>query len=419
MAMRGTLIACSGAVLYLSVQQVSGLVIARADGPRAASVAITGRVRFGVIADVQHADADNGMNFAKTVKRHYRGALAQLRRASAWWVDEDAREPLAFVANLGDVIDGMCASLGQSERALADATAEFDRVPTKHGTVHLVGNHELYNFPDRAELRARLNGAAQSPNFCSFAVSTDTIASPADGAATDPDAELDTSADTAAPGRRSAPFVLRVVVLDPYRISMMTPADDETRAAARALLRAHNPNNVEGPGNFAKGLERSKRHFVPYNGALGEAQLSWLRAEVLRSAGAGERVLVLCHTPLHPGACEGSTMPWDYEKALDALGAAPAGTVVAVLAGHDHKGGYVCDGNGVHHLTLQSPLNLGERGDAYGLIELTEAELSVSGPRLNDLLPRALLTDPAQSVSNQPLRLMLRAAVASSSGAAR
>ena len=31
--------------------------------------------------------------------------------------------------------------------------------------------------------------------------------------------------------------------------------------------------------------------------------------------------------------------------------------MVAVVAGHLHRGGYAVDAHGVHHVTLQSPLN--------------------------------------------------------------
>ena len=41
--------------------------------------------KFGVIADVQWADVEDGHNFARTVARRYRGALKTLERAVLWW----------------------------------------------------------------------------------------------------------------------------------------------------------------------------------------------------------------------------------------------------------------------------------------------------------------------------------------------
>ncbi|KAG8459289.1 hypothetical protein KFE25_014134 [Diacronema lutheri] len=375
-------LAASGAALVYLGAQASAFG-ARAEGAPRAAFRSTSAIRFGVIADVQYADADDGTNFARTVKRHYRGALVQLTRAVAYWNDEP--EPLAFVANLGDVIDGLCAKLGQSERALDDVLSRFRRVVTAEGggVVHLKGNHELYNFPDVEELGKRLDGLAGSPEYCSFGLSP----AGAVGAA------------------RSGS--VRVIALDPYQVAMMSPSE-QVRSEARRMLAQHNPHNVEGEGNWAVGLASDKRHFVPYNGALGTPQLQWLAAELRDAAALGQRVVVLAHTPLHPHACGGSTMPWDYEDALRVLrDEGGGGVVVAVFAGHDHTGGYAQDAGGFHHVTFQSPLNLGESGDCYGIVELDceRRFLAFHGPRLRDLLPARLAQGGA--LDNSPCRLTI------------
>ena len=59
---------------------------------------------------------------------------------------------------------------------------------------------------------------------------------------------------------------------------------------------------------------------MPYNGRLGEEQLAWLRAELAAAAAAAERVVIMCHVILHPKACGGGTMVWDYPEALEVLG---------------------------------------------------------------------------------------------------
>ena len=53
-------------------------------------------LRIGCVADVQWADADDGWNYDRTNRRRYRGALAMLERAVAYW----NRERCAFVAQL-------------------------------------------------------------------------------------------------------------------------------------------------------------------------------------------------------------------------------------------------------------------------------------------------------------------------------
>jgi manganese-dependent ADP-ribose/CDP-alcohol diphosphatase len=345
-------------------------------------------VRLGLIADVQYADADDGLAW-NHVERHYRGALAQLRRAVDWW---NARDELALVANLGDSIDSLCKARGQSEAAMRAVMSEFARLEAPVRALHCVGNHELVNFPDRTQLRARLRSDATAPSL-------------------EPAAEELTSYyAVAVPAPSASAPAVRVLVLDPYQLTMLTPADGEEREAARAILRAHNPNDMDRGDGWFEGVASDKRHFIPVNGALGGEQLAWLRAQLAEALTADERVLVLSHIPLHPAASDGAGLPWDYEEALLALRACPA--VVAVLAGHCHEGGYACDDLGVHHLTLKSPLNLGERGSAFGLLEVGEDELRVEGPSLADLLdPKALVGAAAagQDPAGTRLRLPTRA----------
>ena len=135
----------------------------------------------------------------------------------------------------------------------------------------------------------------------------------------------------------------------------------------------------------AAGACLQARRFVPYNGGLGAEQIRWLRGVLSGAAARRERVIVLCHVILHPRACDGSTMAWDFHRALGAI--REAGCVVAVLCGHDHKGKYHRDEQGVHHLTFCSPLNLGEAGHAYGLVRVHADRMEVVGPNLAELLP--------------------------------
>ena len=53
-----------------------------------------------------------------------------------------------------------------------------------------------------------------------------------------------------------------------------------------------------------------------------------------------------------------------------------SGCVVAVMAGHDHDGGYHHqDQDGIHHLTLSSPLLCEEGEMAYGTVGVTNEAL--------------------------------------------
>jgi len=76
---------------------------------------------------------EDGQNFAKTVTRRYRNALAIAREAVADWNahsrdggvgDWGARTDIAFIAQLGDVIDGCNKPVGTSESALQTVLGE-------------------------------------------------------------------------------------------------------------------------------------------------------------------------------------------------------------------------------------------------------------------------------------------------------
>jgi manganese-dependent ADP-ribose/CDP-alcohol diphosphatase len=330
---------------------------------------------FGVIADVQWADLEDGYNYSRTVRRCYRGALDVLRNACQLWAQHD----LAFIAQLGDLIDGKNSARGSAVPAMEAATGLLNRLVCP--TYHVIGNHELYCFT-RSELSTHLGhapvGVGSTPGGLRY------------------------FSTTPAPG-------FRVVVLDTFAESIILPeggsADDRHKTAnteqfRRAMqgLQAVNPNDVTQNGDWLRGLSGAERCFVPYNGALGGEQLAWLRSELAAAASARERVVILSHAILYPEACDGTTMAWDHSEALEAI--ARSGIVVAVVCGHDHVGYYARDpATRVHHLTLASPLNKGADGHAYGEVAVYADRIEVRGPVLSDLLP------PDTSSTLPPARL--------------
>ena len=317
--------------------------------PRAAQPLFT----FGVIADVQWADTEDGWNYVKTVSRKYRGAFRTLQRAVTWW--NALPQPPKFIAQLGDLLDGINVELGQSNEALEAALDELQRADCP--SVNLVGNHELYNF-DRAALADASWLRHGDKEYYSM------------------------------PLERG----WRLVVLDPYQQALIGLAqDDPRRQEAAELISRKNPGvDLSGSGGeWFTQVEGYDRRFVPYNGGLGSAQLAWLRDELAAAAAAEERVIILCHVILHPLACGGGTMCWDYDQALETIASEEAaGCVAAVLCGHDHFGQYHHDeASGVHHCTFCSPLNLGDGGDTFGLVSVWPDAIEIRGPRVDDLLP--------------------------------
>ena len=195
--------------------------------------------------------------------------------------------------------------------------------------LHVIGNHELYNF-DRANL-AEL-GLVTAP-YSSF--------KPHDG--------------------------WRFIVIDAFDIS--TPGWDDghpNRSAAWELLRENNPNTHQVSDHslhyqdynvdWMDGVEGLAKRWNPNNGAVGDVQLAWLVEQLGEAVTAGERVILLSHVPVQPGSCNDDCLLWNYETCLEAIYTHGAGNVVAVLAGHDHTGGYKQDAAGIHHVTFCAPV---------------------------------------------------------------
>ncbi|XP_042658511.1 manganese-dependent ADP-ribose/CDP-alcohol diphosphatase isoform X2 [Tyto alba] len=170
---------------------------------------------FGVIADIQYADAEDGYDFGGSRRRYYRHSLSLLRDAVEDWATE--RPPLAFVLQLGDSIDGLNARSGEAEGALGRVLATLGRLPVP--VHHAWGNHEFYNFS-----RARLAHSGLNSR-------------PAGAAAGGPAG--DCQAYHFSPAAR-----FRVVVLDAYDLSVLGREPDSIRyRESLRLLREKNPND--------------------------------------------------------------------------------------------------------------------------------------------------------------------------------
>lgn len=112
---------------------------------------------FGVIADVQYADIDDGYNYLRTHRRYYRNSIELLRNALNSW-SKAAVKP-GFVLQLGDLIDGYNKPLVASDRALEAVLKELG---SGCADVHHVwGNHELYNFSRDWLLASKLNSTPE------------------------------------------------------------------------------------------------------------------------------------------------------------------------------------------------------------------------------------------------------------------
>ena len=97
----------------------------------------------------------------------------------------------------------------------------------------------------------------------------------------------------------------RFVILDPYDLNIVEKGGGADVEAGIQYLSCRNPNDLRAPRGSVdamKGLTGLQKRFVPMAGGVGKEQLQWLASEVAMAKARNERVVVLTHVPLHPGA---------------------------------------------------------------------------------------------------------------------
>jgi manganese-dependent ADP-ribose/CDP-alcohol diphosphatase len=201
--------------------------------------------RFGLFADVQYADKE------AQGPRHYRESAAKLKACVA---DFNQRE-LAFVVNLGDLIDGQGA---QSEPQLKQMLELLK--PLRAPLHHVIGNHCL-----EVERPALMRALHLSSPYYGFQHQG-----------------------------------WRFVVLDGMDVSLKSAPESAEVEAAHAWLRK-NPN------------------LPTYNGALGQRQLAWLKQELAEAQQRQQRVMVFCHHPLEVSASDASSVLWNHAEVAKLL----------------------------------------------------------------------------------------------------
>ncbi|KAI3431396.1 hypothetical protein D9Q98_004449 [Chlorella vulgaris] len=318
------------------------------------SVSPTPLFRFGLLSDVQHADKDDGVSFHGT-PRYYRYALQQLDRAVAAFQAADC----SFCIHLGDLCDGHNSQMGEcaatrlthSEKALRSALAHFERFGKP--TLHLLGNHCLYNHP-REELNQRLGISDFQPDEVPHSYYS----------------------YQPVPG-------WRIIMLDGYDVSILGwPPGHPLREQAEQLLAEHNPNTDK---NSSSGLEGVQRRFVKFGGGISAHQLTWLRGELAAAAAARQRVIVACHLVFYPGTAPNTCLLWNYEEVLQIL-QQHAGTVVGTLSGHSHSDhSALHKPSGIRHRVCKAVLETPpgraqvEHSECYGIVEVFPDLVRING----------------------------------------
>jgi 3',5'-cyclic AMP phosphodiesterase CpdA len=193
--------------------------------------------RFGLVADVQYGDKP------ARGKRAYRDASVKLRAAVVGLAQHD----LAFVVNLGDIIDGNGVKSGGELALIAGIFREM-RAPV----YHIIGNHCL--SAGRTVVMRELG--LRSPYY---------------------------------------EFVRerwRFLLLDGMDVSVKSAPGSEEARQAREFL-AKNPK------------------LPKYNGAIGRRQMAWLQERLQAAGAAGERVIVFCHHPITAEKNARSLLLWN------------------------------------------------------------------------------------------------------------
>lgn len=303
---------------------------------------------FGLIADVQYADMDDGTNYARTRKRFYRASLDLLKQAVSHWQTQH----IAFVLQLGDLIDGWNKRRGGDQiamSALKTALAPFKQLTCP--TYHMVGNHDLYNFTRRQCLTFDLNSAAMK------------------GVSAGKEDGLHYSVVV-------HPH-LKVVVLDTYEVGVLGYDDCRDNAnlkTATTILHRHNPNMDK---NDATGMKKESKRFVAYNGGVSKEQLKWLDSQLADAEQQQQNVIVCGHVQLIPLLGNTVCALWNYEEVLKIIHAHDC--VVLCLAGHDHDGGFTVDMAGIHHLIVNGVIETPSDTNAYATVFLRDKVLDIKG----------------------------------------
>jgi manganese-dependent ADP-ribose/CDP-alcohol diphosphatase len=283
---------------------------------------------FGVIADIQYADIDDGWDYHKTAERHYRNSLTVLKNAIQDWKNKGE---ISFIAQLGDLLDGINRRTKASEESLKLLVDQF----LDFKVHHLVGNHELYNFR-RSELKNKLcNGYyhfSPHPHW-------------------------------------------RFILLDAFEFCTIQA---ETKELALEYLSQYNPNQMEKSVDWKKGLVGLNQRFVPFNGSVTNEQLIWLNEVLDEAIKEGQKVIILSHVPIGPGSCSPHCLLWNYDKVLEII-YSKSNCVKAILAGHDHKGGFIRDEHGIYHCTFKAALEAPIGQNAHCTIEVYSEKLIIKG----------------------------------------
>ncbi len=268
-------------------------------------------MNFGVITDTQYADIPD-FKLDKHDRR-YRLSIKKLQEA----IIEFNKHELDFVINLGDLID-------QKFESFDDILPVFKNL--KAPVWHVLGNHD-FDSGDR-ELHTRLP----------LKLVTDKLG-------------LNSNYYSKSSGDWT------FIMLDSNEVGVIEGPNDSKEF-------------LYGERVLNKLKEENIYNSKPWNGSLGEKQISWLK-EVLSSAEkAGQQVIVFAHHSLYPKHRENMLFPKKIINELE-----NHKNVAVFMNGHNHNGDYGIK-NGIHFVTFRGMVDTAK--NSFAIVELSK-KIKISG----------------------------------------
>ncbi|CAN8016013.1 unnamed protein product, partial [Ixodes persulcatus] len=171
---------------------------------------------------------------------------------------------------------------------------------------------------------------------------------------------------------------VRLISLDCFDVSVLgrNPQEPQRRMAAELLAHAHGTWDEECWEQTGE-LTGLDQRFIDSNGALSDAQLRWLDAELTRADALGEVAVVFGHLAISPASAGADCLLWNYAEVMGLFDAHPC--VALYLCGHTHRCGYAVDTKGVHYMALAGIIETAPEQEAFSTVSVFPDRIEVLG----------------------------------------
>ena len=141
------------------------------------------------------------------------------------------------------------------------------------------------------------------------------------------------------------------------------------------LLNESNSSVNKNPSRRREGLDLQRAKVI------GESQLAWLNQTIIKARVKDEKVIVISHVPIHPGAvADQSNLARDYERVLGIILSEGRRVVVAAFAGRDRDGSFHYKGQkNILFLTLGATSATDTESTDYAMCDLFSDRMQIQG----------------------------------------